>query len=343
MIEIIGEWSPHFFYRAVYNWIQKYTVLMLRKIDKSIRGNTVYELVPTQILFSPSRDVLLYLVVGKDEFWEIRRRFGHTCSNGVSDLPFSAHVTKLTDIHEHLVSLFMLTVELKLRTVVELGTRGGESTVALLFAAKETGGRVFSLDIDECLDAKKVILEYGLSDYWRFLQTDDLNVDWKMPIDHLFIDTTHTYEQTINELRKFEPFVRRGGIVTIHDSVSSPDVRRAALDFVRGRSELKKYEYLNNNGLIVIFKHALTNLSPTSDRCLRDLCDKTWLSGKTRANTFQALINTEVSMQDKTPFRHIRSSVRFTQRVPILLETADSTENRCFESFLHGFDHESPR
>jgi len=115
---------------------------------------------------------------------------------------------------------------------------------------------VFSFDIVECPEAEKVISQYALSRYWQFVQTDDLKADWTMPIDHLFIDTSHTYEQTFSELRKFEPFVREGGIITMHDQVTYPEVRRAILDYVKERSDLKKYEYLNNNGLTVIFKQA---------------------------------------------------------------------------------------
>lgn len=202
------------------------------------------------------REALFYLLVGRDVYAALRNPgIAHTCVDGTSDLPFSTYMTKPTDIHEHLATLFMLTKELRLRTIVELGTRGGESTVALLFAAKEIGGTVFSFDIDDCGDAKKSVDELGLSDYWRFTQSDDLAIDWQKSIDHLFIDTSHTYEQTMAELRKFEPFVRDGAIITMHDSVTFPTVRKATLDYLKMRHDLTKYEYLNNNGLTVIFKH----------------------------------------------------------------------------------------
>jgi hypothetical protein len=41
------------------------------------------------------------------------------------DNALEAHVVKPTDIHEHLATLYMITVELNLRTVVELGDRWG--------------------------------------------------------------------------------------------------------------------------------------------------------------------------------------------------------------------------
>ena len=72
---------------------------------------------------------------------------------------------------------------------------------------------------------------------WQFVQTDNVKADWKMPIGHLFIDTSRTCEQTTNELREFEPFVWPGGIMTMHDSVSYPDVRRAVSDYLKGRHD----------------------------------------------------------------------------------------------------------
>jgi predicted O-methyltransferase YrrM len=138
------------------------------------------------------------------------------------------------------------------KTTVELGAREGESTIPLLFAAKETGGQVFSFDLDDCQDAKRVVSEFGLSSHWQFTRADDLAVDRDEPIDHLFVDTNHTYEQTIAELKKFEPFVREGGIITMHDNVTYPDVGRAASDYLRGRHDLARYDYLNNNGLTAI-------------------------------------------------------------------------------------------
>jgi len=86
------------------------------------------------------RKALVYLLLGKKKYSEIfvyLRR--HTRSTNESDLPFLKEVSKLNDMHEHLTTLYMLTVQLGLQTVVELGTDGGDSTVALLFAVRETG------------------------------------------------------------------------------------------------------------------------------------------------------------------------------------------------------------
>ena len=166
-----------------------------------------------------------------------------------------AHMIKPTDIHEHLMTLYMLTIEMGLKTILELGTRDGESTIAFLEAAKKIGGKVFSIDTNRCSKAKEKVRSYGLERYWVFIQSDDLKAKWDKPIDHLFIDTSHLFEQTLKELRKYEPDVRKGGLITLHDTVTYPEVIPALMTYARRRSDLRIYKYFNNSGLVVIFKN----------------------------------------------------------------------------------------
>jgi cephalosporin hydroxylase len=102
--------------------------------------------------------------------------------------------------------------------------------------------------------SQKLIQEYDLTEYWEFIQTDDLAVKWNEPINHLFIDTTHTFDQTLRELEKYEPKVRHGGMITIHDIVCNQEVVSAIAKYMENRDDLVFYKYINNNGLGVIFK-----------------------------------------------------------------------------------------
>lgn len=208
--------------------------------------------------FTDPKAALLYLLVGERKYkWLTSYSNQHTCYLAKNpNMPFASHMMKETDIHEHLSTLYMLTVEFNLRTVLELGTRGGESTISLLYAAREIDGRVFSIDLDDCDETKKLVMNCGLEKYWRFTQSDDLKVEWSLPIDHLFIDTSHTYDQTLEELVKFEPFVNPGGIISLHDSVTFPEVSTAVQKYLKTHDYLKAYEYINNNGLIILFKRS---------------------------------------------------------------------------------------
>jgi len=165
-----------------------------------------------------------------------------------------SNALRCTDINEHLVTLHMLTKELNLKSVLELGVRQGESTLALLEAAKAIGGTVTSVDIEDCVVAKRRVAEAGLERYWKFLRGDDMSIPWNEVVGHLFIDTSHTYEHTIAELRRFEPYVQSGGIMTLHDVASCPGARQATNEFLCGRTDLSSYTFFNNNGLEVIFK-----------------------------------------------------------------------------------------
>jgi len=194
-----------------------------------------------------------YFILGKEKYDTLYNLKNHSCTSGI--IPKDSLESRMivpTDIHEHLNTLYMLTVELNLKTILELGTRTGESTVAFLQAAKEIDGNVTSMDIDSCNDAKKLISDLDLTDSWKFIQSDDLKNDWKKPIDHLFIDTSHTYEQTLAELEKFTPFVKPGGIITLHDIISCPEVLSAINEYIKDKPHIKFYKFFHNNGLGVL-------------------------------------------------------------------------------------------
>jgi len=198
------------------------------------------------------RKALDYLLHDQNEYMIIQAEKMEHCIMPKCQL--EEHMVKRTDIHEHLATLNMLTVELKLKTILELGTGTGESTVAFLDAAKKIGGKVYSIDIDPCPEAHVTVKAHGLEKYWNFIQGSSLNIEWKRPIDHLFVDTIHTYDQVSKELKKYEPYVRRGGLITLHDIITWPGVMEAMDAYVKGRSDLRLYKYFNNNGLGVVFK-----------------------------------------------------------------------------------------
>src|SRR5688572_4578711 len=70
--------------------------------------------------------------------------------------------TARTDICDHLNALFFLAMSVKPRLMVELGTRGGESTRALLSAASLSDAILLSVDINDC---GKLDLPYR--EHWR--------------------------------------------------------------------------------------------------------------------------------------------------------------------------------
>jgi predicted O-methyltransferase YrrM len=100
--------------------------------------------------------------------------------------------------------------------VLELGVRSGNSTSAFLAAAECYGGHVWSVDTME----PAVPFHWHESGLWTLICGDDLVVP--LPdggFDVIYIDTAHTYEHTLAELRRFVPLVKIRGTVLLHDTL----------------------------------------------------------------------------------------------------------------------------
>jgi len=151
-------------------------------------------------------------------------------------MPLKLDTFKKSDIYEHLQTLY--DYALKAQIILELGVREGESTKAFLEACKTTGGKVISIDIQDCHTVSEDL-------NWQFIQSDDLDIGWDKDIDLLFIDTSHDYGQTLAELEKFIPFVKRGGVILMHDT-DNKEVRQAIGDYLKDKLENYRIEIRDN-------------------------------------------------------------------------------------------------
>src|SRR2546426_8561780 len=127
-----------------------------------------------------------------------------------------------TDISDHLLTLYAEALEERPRVIVELGTRGGESTRVLLKVAERCSGTLVSVDIEECSDIVR-------SDHWVFVRSDDVELgrnwsNWTRQhglserVDFLFIDTSHLYEHTVAEIRVWFPHLAANAKAVFHDT-----------------------------------------------------------------------------------------------------------------------------
>jgi cephalosporin hydroxylase len=138
-----------------------------------------------------------------------------------------AYTTELgrdSDIVEHLPTFVEVVFALDAKTVIELGVRGGVSTTAWLYAVAETGGHVWSVDVDPT-PAHGTFADTGC---WTFIQGDDCSAEVLAQLpdcaDIVFIDTSHAYDHTLRELTAYVPRVKAGGLVLLHDTeVLAPD------------------------------------------------------------------------------------------------------------------------
>jgi len=131
---------------------------------------------------------------------------------------YELRLTEWSDMQEQ-AHILRDTVRQYWRPIIaELGTRTGESTSALLSAASTCGGHVFSVDVDPVEPSEW----WEQTEMWKFLAADDMGAQAAnfIPgkLDVLFVDTSHYYDHTLAELRRYVPRVKPGGTVLCHDT-----------------------------------------------------------------------------------------------------------------------------
>jgi len=129
---------------------------------------------------------------------------------------------KPSAINEHLETLFVESLALKPRLIVELGVARGQSAGVFAKVAQLCGARLVSVDLTDCSKA----LDWQ---DWLFVQQDDLEFAKEFEgfcrerqiepaIDVLFIDTSHYFDHTLEEIRAYFPFLAPHAKVFFHDT-----------------------------------------------------------------------------------------------------------------------------
>jgi predicted O-methyltransferase YrrM len=162
-----------------------------------------------------------------------------------------------SDIQQHLPRLHA-EASIGDAQIIELGVRSGNSTVAFLAAVEEHGGHVYSADID------RPRFPWSNHEQWSFHHGNDLDLVDELPdqVDIVFIDTSHHFQQTVDELEVYVPRVKPGGVVLLHDTeLHTPDGApagdpiypvRAAVDLYCAEHRLRPEFVPGCNGLGVI-------------------------------------------------------------------------------------------
>jgi len=132
------------------------------------------------------------------------------------------HSINETDISDHLETLFVESLNVQPKLILELGVRDGDSTFVLERVAKLWGSEFVSVDIEDCSKA---------STYrrWLFVQKDDIEFSKEFEswckdrniypkIDVLFVDTSHLFEHTVKEIDSWFPFLSDRAKVFFHDT-----------------------------------------------------------------------------------------------------------------------------
>ena len=112
-------------------------------------------------------------------------------------------------------SLFPLIKKINKPIILELGVQKGRSTKKFLEICEQNGGKLFSIDLDDCSDVSN-------DKNWQFFKSRDDNFEFiktKIPekIDILFIDTLHEAEHVKKLFYGYYPLVKKNGYIFIDD------------------------------------------------------------------------------------------------------------------------------
>lgn len=159
-----------------------------------------------------------------------------------------------TDINQHLPALKDLAMSCD--SVVEMGTRDGQSTRAFL----TTNAKIvaYDLEIDPVVDELFSIAKQNGKDT-NYVKADVLSINID-EVDFLFIDTLHTYDQLKQELKLHGNKAKKylgfhdthtfGTTGEIHNSVG---LLPAIIEFIIQNPHWKfKSHNINNNGLTIL-------------------------------------------------------------------------------------------
>jgi Methyltransferase domain len=141
--------------------------------------------------------------------------------------------SRRTNISDHLTTIFRESILVRPRVIVELGIGEGESHFVLEKAAQHCGAQLVSVDINDC--SQVCSHRAGC----HVVQADDVEFAVRFPqwlrelsiesssIDLLFLDTSHLYEHTVQELQAWFPLLSTHCKVIFHDTNLRYIMRRA--------------------------------------------------------------------------------------------------------------------
>lgn len=108
------------------------------------------------------------------------------------------------------------------KTIIEIGSADGGSSIVLGTWAKETGGHLYCIEPNPKSKMMGNMESYGLNGFFTLIPEASpwMTLDLKAiaPIDLLFIDGRHDIRWCLVDYHYFEPFVRKGGVIVFHDT-----------------------------------------------------------------------------------------------------------------------------
>ena len=173
------------------------------------------------------------------------------------ELPGSQRIQSIHPDSARLLYLLALTKEAK--SIVEVGMSHGYSTLWLASAARITGGKVVTHDInpERIAAARQNFAEAGLADWIEIVEGDARQTLRRRTerVDLLFIDPSEkSYYRVVFDL--VYPRLVRGGLVVADNALSHPDKLADYITYLQNRPDLASATIPTGRGLEVTVRLA---------------------------------------------------------------------------------------
>lgn len=219
--------------------------------EEGLRAAYEKEMDPTFKIWAPLATKLdLPLYPGpRYGYGELREEMSKTACD------IAGHLQRLHDLVYETGAIKRESHFLPYGRVLECGTNTGMSTIAFL----SSGADVWSVDhADVRRTVRPEVLqeEGGYYDHQWHLSIADDQI-WESPFPTwrlIFIDTSHTYRHSMQELEKYWPMVESGGAMVWHDALDERQ-NRAHRHWLHTVDDVDHTEfYAHDNGLVVYWK-----------------------------------------------------------------------------------------
>ena len=163
-------------------------------------------------------------------------------------------------VYEYLYNLFVITVLLKPKEILDLGTGGKGIAMRAMLAGlifNGEGGHITTVEKNESYcqmhqELKKKIASMGGAEMVSFVYCDDLQVEVTRKVDLVFIDTNHTCEHALAELRKFSALTN---LIVCHDTRVEVNMQKAIDTFLESNRDWRNVEVgATPRGLGIFYK-----------------------------------------------------------------------------------------
>jgi predicted O-methyltransferase YrrM len=194
------------------------------------------------------------------------------------DFIVEKHHLNDTGLTRHYLTLYSIVLGMESKNVFEFGA--GFSTQAMVEALKVTGGKLTSVD-QRPLSIREDIPDSFVRDnknIWSFYEGNSLDVvptlDHSECYDVVLHDGSHTGIEVTEDLNNIAPYVKRGGLVLIHDTAHydlGPEMRAG----LANSNLIKKYKH---DGSTLPYGYGLTIVkifdNPNNDKSVEILWKK---------------------------------------------------------------------